>query len=319
MNRRIVGISKQNVLRLIGSSVAVLLLIYLLSRQGWNDIGAAISRLGLGSFLLAFGLIVGSRLAFALRWYILLRGVDTEITLWRSFRITFAGLFATNFLPTTIGGDVVRFAGTIDLNFDRALCVASLLVDRLVGVMCMAVLLPFGLITLLGIPFSRKSINLGSSFVLTLIPWLTIGEISGHVWEKLKAFILRLLRSLDLWMHRPRFLIGAVLSSFMHMSFLFATIWYLLEGIDETLPILIIAGLWSIIYFLTLLPISINGLGIQEISLTYVFASIGGISMQGSLTLAILIRTLLILASLPGVLFLPPILSNVKRIADRTY
>ncbi|HEY44240.1 MAG TPA: flippase-like domain-containing protein [Anaerolineae bacterium] len=318
MDRRIIGISKQNILRLIGSSVAVLLLIYLLSRQGWNDIEAAISRLGLGSFLLAFGLIVGSRLAFALRWYILLRGVGTEITLWRSFRITFAGLFATNFLPTTIGGDVVRFAGTFDLNLDRALCVASLLVDRLVGIMCMAVLLPFGLIPLLGIPSSRKSINWRSPFVLTLILWLTIGEISGHVREKSKAFILRLLQSLDLWMHRPRFLIGAVISSFMHMSFLFATIWYLLEGIDEALPILLIAGLWSIIYFLTLLPVSINGLGVQEISLTYVFASIGGVSMRGSLTLAILIRTLLILASLPGVLFLPPILSNVKRINDNS-
>jgi hypothetical protein len=319
MDRRIIGTTRQNILRLIGSSVAVLLLIYLLSRQGWNDIEAAISRLGLGSFVLAFVLIVGSRLAFGLRWYVLLRGVGTEITLWRSFRITFAGLFATNFLPTTIGGDVVRFAGTFDLNLDRALCVASLVIDRLVGVVCMAILLPFGLIPLLGFQSSRNSINRASAYVLTLIPWLTIGEISERVWKEIKAFILSLSRSLNLWMHRPSFLFGAVISSFIHMSFLFTAVWYLLESIDETLPILFIAGLWSIVYFLTLLPISINGLGIQEISLTYIFTSIGGISMQGSLTLAILIRTLLILASLPGVLFLPPILSNVKRITNRAY
>jgi uncharacterized membrane protein YbhN (UPF0104 family) len=318
MDRRKTGISKQNVLRLIGSFVAVLLLVYLLSKQGWDEIGVAIRRLGLGTFLMAFGLIVGSRLAIVLRWHILLRGVDTEIDLWRSFRITFAGLFATNFLPTTIGGDVVRFAGMLDLKLDRAICIASLLVDRLLGVMCMAVLLPFGIIPLLKFTSSNTNLNPRSLFVFTWIQRITTENFGGHFWKKLKVFILRLLRSLDLWKHRPRFLIGAVILSFIHMSFLFCSIWYLLEGTDEGIPISFIAGLWSIIYFLTLLPISINGLGIQEISLTYVFASIGGVSMQGSLTLAILIRTLLILVSLPGVLFLPPILSNAKRIDGHT-
>jgi hypothetical protein len=73
-----------------------------------------------------------------------------------------------------------------------------------------------------------------------------------------------------------------------------------------------IGGLWSIVYFVTLLPFSINGLGIQEVTLTFFFSNIGGISLESGLTLAILIRTLMMLASLPGIAFIPMIMTAVR-------
>ncbi|MCK7481603.1 MAG: flippase-like domain-containing protein [Candidatus Moduliflexus flocculans] len=50
-----------------------------------------------------------------------------------SASLTFTGLFASNFLPTTIGGDVVRLAGAMQMGFDRAVCLASIAADRLIG------------------------------------------------------------------------------------------------------------------------------------------------------------------------------------------
>ncbi len=67
----------------------------------------------------------------------------------QSLRITFAGLFASNFLPTTIGGDVVRLAGAIQYRLDAATSTASLVVDRLVGMAGMAMMVPFSLPSLL--------------------------------------------------------------------------------------------------------------------------------------------------------------------------
>ena len=69
----------------------------------------------------------------------------TGITLRQSTHLTFAMLFASNFLPTTIGGDVVRLAGALRLGFDQAISVASLVVDRLVGMTGMAMALLLGL------------------------------------------------------------------------------------------------------------------------------------------------------------------------------
>ena len=74
-----------------------------------------------------------------------------------------------------------------------------------------------------------------------------------------------------------------------------------------------IGGLWTFVYFFTLVPISINGLGLQEVSIAYIFPTFGGISQQSALTLALLFRTLVMLASLPGAASLPAILPEARK------
>ena len=71
-------------------------------------------------------------------------------------------------------------------------------------------------------------------------------------------------------------------------------------------------GMWSASYFVTLLPISINGMGVQELALTYFFVTLVGVSASSGLTMALLMRILQMLASLPGALFLPGIVAGKK-------
>jgi hypothetical protein len=67
--------------------------------------------------------------------------------------------------------------------------------------------------------------------------------------------------------------------------------------------------LWSLNYFVTtFLPVSINGLGLQELTITSLYVQFGGVSMEAGLALAVLWRLVTILASLPGAIFLPEIL-----------
>jgi len=80
----------------------------------------------------------------------------------------------------------------------------------------------------------------------------------------------------------------------------------------EEVSLWLIAGLWSATYFITLLPISINGMGVQELSMAFFFSSIAGISPSSALTLALLMRVIQMLASLPGVLSLPDIIAGEK-------
>jgi uncharacterized membrane protein YbhN (UPF0104 family) len=74
----------------------------------------------------------------------------------------------------------------------------------------------------------------------------------------------------------------------------------------------LIAGLWSLTYFVTLVPISVNGYGVQELSLTFLLSKFGGLSHSESLTIAVLIRLLFIITSLPGAFFLPSILASMN-------
>ncbi len=75
----------------------------------------------------------------------------------------------------------------------------------------------------------------------------------------------------------------------------------------------LVAGIYSVTYFVTLLPISINGYGVQELSLSYLMVHIGGMDMVSGLALAVLIRAAFLIASLPGAAFLPRTLADMDR------
>jgi uncharacterized membrane protein YbhN (UPF0104 family) len=298
--------SRGTILRLVGTTAAVILMVYLLIQQDWREIGAALqqtSRLYLGLSLLA---MVLSRLAISLRWHLLLRSGGARIRIGQSLQLTFAGLFASNFLPSTIGGDIVRLAGAFRWGIDSAMCLASLIVDRLVGIFSMSFALPLGLHAIRQLAM-LSSPAVSWSLTLTHVKWVSAA------WEKGLELLNRLLQALKRWLSQPVALTGSMLFSFAHMLCFFAAIWFLLIGMHDPLPFWLIAGLWSFIYLVTLLPFSINGLGVQEISMAFLFSRVGGISQQNGLILALLLRTLLMITSLPGAFFLPSILAEAKQ------
>lgn len=287
-------------LRWFGTVLAVGLLIYLLSQQGWSEIASTAGQIAWWRFVLALILVMISRFAVAGRWHLLMHSAESGITPRQSIRLTFAMLFSSNFLPTTIGGDVVRLAGAIRLGFDQAISLASLVVDRLVGMTGMAMALPFG--------FPAYIHYLTSPAIATslAIPWL------DPIVIKLQRFFRELIQALKIWLNHPRSLLGALGFTWVHMLCTFAMVWLLLVGMGEHISFWLVMGLWSATYFVTLLPISINGMGVQELAMTFFYVAIGGISQSSGLALALLMRLLQLIGSLPGALFIPDILAGKK-------
>jgi uncharacterized membrane protein YbhN (UPF0104 family) len=287
-------------LRWFGTLLAVGLLAYLLSRQGWSEIASAAVQIAWWRFVLAVFLVLISRFAVAGRWHMLMHSAKTGITARQSIRLTFAMLFSSNFLPTTIGGDVVRLAGAIRLGFDQAISLASLVVDRLVGMTGMAMALPFG------VPAYLTHLNSSTHLSMAAIPW-------ASPWlDKIRGFLRDLLRALQVWLQHPKALLGALGFTWVHMLCTFGMVSLLLGGMGEHISFWLVMGLWSATYFVTLLPISINGMGVQELAMTFFYVALGGISQPSGLTLALLMRILQMLASLPGALFIPDILAGRK-------
>lgn len=293
------------IFRLTGTLLTLILLVYLLSQQGWQEIGDALMRLSFWHLGLALVLIMVSRFAVAGRWHSLLRFAHPRLSIMQSIQLTFAGLFASNFLPTTIGGDVVRLAGAIKLKLDPAISAASLVVDRLVGMAGMLMVAPLGL----------PSLFAANQPQATFYQDRWISSLGLTVWGQriLDAFTRlskRFLDAISIWRHHPLVLLESLLFSWLHMICFFGVQWLILAGLGENISYWTVAGLYSLVYFVILLPFSINGYGLQEVSITFVFSSFGGVSMQNSLTLALLFRTIVIIASLPGVFFIPGLLQN---------
>jgi uncharacterized membrane protein YbhN (UPF0104 family) len=310
--RPIASNKRTTIIRWVGTFLALALLIYLFSREGWADIAEALHQIPLCRFVLCFFLMVLSRLAVAGRWHVLLRSAEVNITSGQTLKITFAGLFASNFLPTTIGGDVIRLGGVIQLGIDQTLSIASLIVDRLVGMAGMASALPLGIPALIKFLSGADKDLLHSPALFLALTAQSDGWLA-RVLGKTRNALRRLISDLSIWLKQPKSLSAAFAFAWLHQLSLYAQMWLLLESMGESLPIWSIAGLWAATYFVTLLPVSVNGLGMQELSATFFFTSIGGVSLENSLTLAMLIRLLQTFASLPGALFIPKMLSGEAR------
>ncbi|NWF64281.1 MAG: flippase-like domain-containing protein [Chloroflexi bacterium] len=293
--------NRQTAIRGLGSLLALGLLLILVREEGDGELFSALRRVSSGYFFLAILALFVSRLFTIARWHVLLRSAGVDVTFWRSSMLTFTGNFSSNFLPTTIGGDVARLAGAMQLGYDRAICLASLVVDRLVGMAGMALALPFGLVP-----------------VFSMDGGLTQAAVFPAFFQKMVGFLRRTLTALSIWLNKPLALTSSLLATIGNQVFIYAAISLLLQGIDHHLPFWLVAGLYTLTYFVTLVPISINGLGVQELSLAFLLVRLGGLTSSESATIALLTRLLFVIASLPGAFFLPSILAamNEKKVVE---
>ena len=287
--------NRQTIARVLGSILALALVIVLLEEEGDGQLFSALRRVSSGYFLTAVAGLFISRLFAAARWHILLKSAGVKISFLRSIMLTFTGNFSSNFLPTTIGGDVVRLAGAMQLGYDRAICIASLVTDRLIGLAGMSMALPLGL---------TPVFTLGNGVSQSI-------AVSALV-QKGVDFTKRTFESFSIWLKKPLALSGSLLATFGNMAFIYLAVYLLLLGIDHQVSYWLVAGLYTLTYFVTLFPISINGLGVQELSMTFLLTQLGGLSPSESATIALLTRVLFIVTSLPGAFFLPSILAAMN-------
>jgi len=285
------------IIRWGGTLLSIGILIYLLSRVGWGEAWQTIRQLTAWRILLVFVLVVVSNVSLIARWYTLLKDQNPTLSITDTIKLTFAGLFASNVLPTTIGGDVLRLAGSVRLGLSTSLAAASLVVDRLVGMTGMALMLPFSLPGLNAYLNSRAIATPTGSMAVPLLSRVRSGF--KKIWDDLRF-----------WSKHPLILLKALGFSLIHQAAIYLIIRVLIEGMGETLSFWQIAGIWSLTYFITLLPISINGLGLQEVTITNLYTLLGGLSPATSISLAIILRLVWLVASLPGAFFIGEVLAG---------
>jgi len=126
-----------------------------------------------------------------------------------SLRLTFAGLFASNVLPTTVGGDVVRLAGAVRLGIDPALAAASLVADRLVGMAGMFLALPLVIPSFIAYLSQQKTS--GSLPLLSAIPFIS------NAWNKIKQAFQSVIFNFRYWAKNPLILLRALGFTLIHM------------------------------------------------------------------------------------------------------
>lgn len=286
----------RNRIQIIGTVVSIGLVVWLLAQQDWQELLLLFGSLPLTSLLLALALIYARMLFHTFRWLTLLRAQSVDLGYRQAVRLQVAGLFTSNFLPTTIGGDVARFAGIVPELSGRVVAAASLLVDRAMGVFGMTFVLPLSW-PLVGGLLKELAGGVG------LVP-LTLSD-------RLRGAARRLREALALWARSPSSLALALLASWAGILSYLLSVLLVARGLQIPVGLADVAGATSLTYFLALVPISINAYGLRELGMLALYTRLGASAEQAT-ALALITRSLMVIASLPGALTVGGVLGRRK-------
>lgn len=286
-------------IRWIGSVLTLGLFGWLLAQQDWYRIRELVQAIPLGLLLLALVLFASGLLCNAWRWYVLLHAQRIAVTFLDLVKMVIAGSFASNFLPSTVGGDVVRLTGIMRFTDNWALGFGSLVLDRLLNVLAMVTTFPFVWIVF-GSQLPLLATTAQPCARAGLLLWMR--QRLPHRWQQLKS-------TLQVWLHQPLILVAGFLISWLSVLVIFIGIWVLARGLGMSLTLTQIIAVSALTYFATLVPISINGYGVQEVLFITLYIQLGAAPEQAT-SLTLLIRFLMLIETLPGVLWLPQLLTR---------
>lgn len=274
--------------------VPIVLIYFLFKNLDWQNLGGILRSYPIDGLVLAILASIVANILFAFRWYYLIRTVDINISPWYLIRLMFYSLFLSNFLPTTIGGDLVKIAG-ITLNSpigEKSIRISTVVADRIFSLVSKIILIPLVLIFKPAELLQNWHLPLSSSSV-----------IYAKLPERLRTWLGDYLRSIKPWFKaKPLFLIFCI--SFGSLFFTILSQWILIQRLNPFISFAVVFFIAILTYFVTILPISINGLGVQEGSYTLLLMQ-AGMSYDQALTSAILIRFVtLSVSAIGGLLFL---------------
>src|SRR5258706_483268 len=123
-------------------SIALLALLF-----SWVDISAlwqTARRASLAWLAVALGLYTINMIATSWRWYLLLEAQKVRIGKRSLFGSLLVAAFFNNFLPSNIGGDVIRISDTAKRAGSKTLATTIVLVDRGLGLMALVFVAAIG-------------------------------------------------------------------------------------------------------------------------------------------------------------------------------
>lgn len=282
-------------LRWLGTIITMALFIWLISGQKWDVVlqkAAGIAPWALVASTLCF---VGMYAFNTLRWGSLLWVQDVKITFWQAFRMVWAGVFASNFLLSTIGGDSFRMIGVARYTERKSIGVGSVILDRIINMVAMVCLIP--------LPF----VVFGGSLAGMLRPAAVI--VPEGVRKLFERFFPKIADVFRAWASRPSAFVYAFLAAWPSNLLPMLSTYIIAQQLGMHVTFWQVMAVQTVTYFVSQLP-SINGYGIREGAYTTLYTALGA-SLEQASTLALVTRFISVIATVPGALWLSKSVTDV--------
>jgi len=281
-------LDKKLILRIVVSAT----LIFLLLRQ--ISIGDVLSNMRNVNFLVLLVIVSFfiNYISSAYRWKeLIIYKTKFKVRIFYLFKLYYIGSFLSNFLPSTIGGDVYKAYKLGKDTENMAGALAATFMERLVGVISLSIISSVSLILLWGV----KGILVFVVFwVLIVLGFLGLWFLSKFS-KKLKKFY----DSVLYYRNNKRALLKALFFSIFVQIGSVLSHFFTALSLGIRIPLSFAFFAFPVIGFISFLPISISGLGVQDNIYVFVLSKIG-ISASLATSASVLFHILKILNSLIG-------------------
>jgi glycosyltransferase 2 family protein len=294
--------------------VSLGLLALLFSRTDLRGVWAHVRNASIPWVLAALGIYLVQMLISTWRWRVLLAPQGVNVSSARLLGSYLVAAFFNNFLPSNIGGDVIRIRDTAGPAQSRTLAATVVLIDRGIGLM--------GLVLVAAIGASAAAGTGGAHSVPVLPSWLWAGFVFATLVSApaviAPAGVGRLLQPLTVfhpeWVGDRITRVTDALARFreqpVSLAYTFAgavavqgllVVFYAAVARSLGIPISLanLAVIVPVSFVVQMVPVSVNGFGVREATFSFYFSRIG-LPIESAIALSLGSTALVMLFSLSG-------------------
>lgn len=264
-----------------------------------------------GWLLMALLAYVAMMIVSVWRWHRLLHAQHVDVPPRHLAESLWVSQFFNNFLPSNIGGDVIRIADTARAAGSKTLATTVILVDRGLGLLALLLVAASGSLgaTALGVPVpgSQWLWMVTGAGVVVAAPVLGAPQLVSRLLAPVRALdrpwvterAARFEEAFIRFRARPSALLAAFFGAVLVHGGI--VIFYALtaRGLAIPLPVLLAAVVVPVSLVVQMAPVSINGFGVREAVFTYFFTRFG-LSADAAVALSLVGTGLIMLQSLAG-------------------
>jgi glycosyltransferase 2 family protein len=261
----------------------------------------------------ALALYLAMVLVSAWRWGLLLKAQGLHFSFARLTASFLVATFFNNFLPSNIGGDVIRIADTAPAAGSKTLATTVVLIDRGIGLLGLVLMAALGATA--GARFGGPGAGVGAGMLwagfglaaMIATPALLMPEAFVRMLQPLRIVhrewvderLDRLTLALGRFRESPAAIAGCFAGAVVVQAVLVA--YYLAIAHSMRIPIgfVELAVIVPITFIVQMLPVSMNGFGVREATFGFYFSRLG-LPLESALLVSFMGAALIMLFSLSG-------------------
>lgn len=296
-------------------SISLFLVWLLVVNTDITEIWKALLRTDHEILVLCVILYLAGQVLSSLKWQLICETVGFKKKLVEYINYYFVGMFFSLFLPTTVGGDVIKafYLSRGDSSNRKAPSIYTVLLDRytgvavIVGMACIGMFLPVAD----AIPFGFKAFTL-SLMALICVITPTFPKIIMKFFKH-KKWARTMLKDIRVYYNNPYMIFKLILWSIMFHLVIVLIHLALASAMNIHIPALYYLVLYPVTAMAGFIPFSFNGLGPRE-GAYVLFLSFVGVKQPQAIVFSLLWFTIVLISGVTGII--PYIKGKFNQISD---